>query len=211
MTCRCRRWHPARHRAPEQRIKRTCHTARPRPMPRTRPSATSKTKNTKHTKFRQTLSSSATYTAFCRPPPALSKEPHSAKSAKPVYQTNPIPTPSDNAIAPATRRRPSPQKPNPAQIAQNRTTKQTQSRRTHGNQRRSQRPIFPWRTPVACRVAIPGDISYPRNRTMSHPPSAANRQTASPNQPHPPHPQQASHNNPLPPNQQHTPKTPQNP
>ena len=53
------------------------------------------------------------------------KKPHSAKSAKLVCQTNPIPAASDNAIAPASDNalalatgRPPPQKPHTAQSAE---------------------------------------------------------------------------------------------
>ena len=60
------------------------------------------------------------------------KETHSAKLAKPVYQTNPIPTASDKAIGRASGRPPPPSlppspNPAPAPKRQNRTTKQTQS------------------------------------------------------------------------------------
>ena len=95
------------------------------------------------------------------------KRPHAAKFAKPVYQTNPIPTADDNAIGRASGcHRPACR---PAPKRQNRTTKQTQSRRTHPTQRLSRRPPLTCRTPVACRVAIPGDRSYPHNRTISRP------------------------------------------
>ena len=47
------------------------------------------------------------------------KQPHATNFTKQVYQTNPIPTASDNAIAPATGHPPPPvtQKPNPAKSA----------------------------------------------------------------------------------------------
>ncbi len=155
-------------------------------------------KTTKHTQSFRTAVKSVSYNAVPAPPPAAPPRsqgeawrPASVAPASKRPAASPGPTNHQSPRSRPACRQP-PTQPQ-LQNRQNRTTKQTQSRRTHLNHqlagprspstrsvdlgfeirgfshpRNHESSVNPPRL-QACRVAIPGDISYPHNRIISRP------------------------------------------